>query len=45
MAGARAFHETLNEIGIDHTFVKSEGAHHWRVWRHYLHDAAPLLFK
>jgi hypothetical protein len=28
-----------------HLFVESEGAHHWRVWRRYLRDLSPLLFK
>ena len=31
--------------GIEHTFLETEGAHHWRVWRRYLRDLAPLLFK
>ena len=31
--------------GIEHTFLVTEGAHHWRVWRRYLRDLAPLLFK
>lgn len=45
MAGARATHEALQKAGIRHTFVESEGAHHWRVWRRYLRDVAPLLFR
>lgn len=45
MAGARATHEALQKAGIHHTFVESEGAHHWRVWRRYLRDVAPLLFR
>ncbi len=45
IAGARKLHAQLNAAGIDHTFVQSEGAHHWRVWRRYLRDVAPLLFK
>ena len=45
MAGARATHEALEKAGIHHTFVASEGAHHWRVWRGYLRDVAPLLFR
>ena len=44
MVGARATHEALQKAGIQHTFVESEGAHHWRVWRRYLRDVAPLLF-
>jgi enterochelin esterase family protein len=45
MKGARALHEALAKAGIEHTFLETEGAHHWRVWRRYLHDVAPLLFK
>jgi enterochelin esterase family protein len=45
MAGARSTHEALEKAGIRHTFVESEGAHHWRVWRRYLRDLAPLLFR
>jgi enterochelin esterase family protein len=45
MVGARATHEALQKAGIKHTFVESEGAHHWRVWRRYLRDVAPLLFR
>ena len=45
MAGARTTHEALEKAGIRHTFVETEGAHHWRVWRGYLRDVAPLLFR
>jgi enterochelin esterase family protein len=45
MVGARSTHEALQKAGIKHTFVESEGAHHWRVWRRYLRDVAPLLFR
>jgi enterochelin esterase-like enzyme len=45
MKGAAALHQALEKAGIEHTFLETEGAHHWRVWRHYLRDVAPLLFK
>jgi enterochelin esterase family protein len=45
MAGAKALHTALDTAGIKHTFLETEGAHHWRVWRRYLRDIAPLLFK
>jgi len=45
MKGAAALHEALGKAGITHTFLETEGAHHWRVWRRYLRDLAPLLFK
>jgi len=45
MKGARTLHQALDKAGIQHTFLETEGAHHWRVWRRYLRDLAPLLFK
>jgi enterochelin esterase-like enzyme len=45
LKGARALHQALEQAGIVHTFLETEGAHHWRVWRRYLRDLAPLLFK
>jgi enterochelin esterase family protein len=45
LPGARTFSETLTQAGIKHTFVETEGAHHWRVWRRYLRDVSPLLFR
>lgn len=45
MVGARATHEALQKAGIRHVFLETEGAHHWRVWRRYLRDVAPLLFR
>lgn len=45
MKGARTLHQALDKAGIQHTFLETEGAHHWRVWRRYLRDVAPLLFK
>jgi enterochelin esterase-like enzyme len=35
----------LTERGIRHTWVETEGDHSWPVWRRYLADFAPLLFK
>jgi enterochelin esterase-like enzyme len=45
LKGATTLHRTLEQAGIKHTFLETEGAHHWRVWRRYLRDLAPLLFK
>jgi enterochelin esterase-like enzyme len=45
MKGARTLHYALQKAGIEHTFLETEGAHHWRVWRGYLRDLAPILFK
>jgi enterochelin esterase family protein len=44
-ANAQNFSNALKQAGVEHTFVASEGAHHWRVWRRYLRDVSPLLFK
>ena len=44
MKGAKTLHHALEQAGIEHTFLETEGAHHWRVWRRYLRDLAPLLF-
>jgi len=45
LKGAKALHQALEQAGIKHTYLETEGAHHWRVWRRYLRDLAPLLFK
>jgi enterochelin esterase-like enzyme len=45
MNGARSFSQNLTKVGIKHTFLETEGAHHWRVWRRYLRDISPLLFR
>ena len=43
--GDRDFEAALKAAGITHTFVVSEGRHEWTVWRHYLNDVAPKLFR
>jgi enterochelin esterase family protein len=35
----------LKEKGIAHTYKVSEGDHSWPVWRGYLSEFAPLLFR
>jgi enterochelin esterase family protein len=45
LKGAKTLHQTLEKAGIEHTYLQTEGAHHWRVWRRYLRDLATLLFK
>jgi len=39
--GSSQFSQALQSASIEHTFVESEGGHHWRVWRRYLRDVAP----
>jgi enterochelin esterase family protein len=45
IGNARNFSNALKQAGVEHTFVESDGAHHWRVWRRYLRDVSPLLFR
>ncbi|MDB6138339.1 MAG: putative esterase [Verrucomicrobiaceae bacterium] len=35
----------LTEKQVKHTFVESAGAHAWPVWRRYLAEFAPLVFR
>ena len=39
------FLERLKTEKIKHVGHITEGAHEWRVWRNYLNELAPLLFK
>ena len=39
------FLERLKTDGIDHVAHITDGAHDWRVWRRYLNELVPLLFK
>jgi enterochelin esterase-like enzyme len=43
--GDRAFAEAIGKAGLKHVFKETEGRHEWTVWRQYLHEVAPLLFK
>jgi enterochelin esterase-like enzyme len=43
--GARTLRDTLAAAGIEHTYVETPGGHYWNVWRRYLRDVSPLLFK
>lgn len=42
---ARSFTDFLKEKKIKHTFREGGGAHTWIVWRRYLNEVAPLLFR
>jgi hypothetical protein len=35
----------ISEIDYKHAYVVGEGRHEWVVWRHHLHEVAPLLFR
>jgi enterochelin esterase-like enzyme len=43
--GSKALDELLTKNNIKHTYRVTEGRHEWVVWRHHLHEVAPLLFK
>jgi len=45
LSGATALDAALTAKGIKHTFRLTEGRHEWVVWRHHLHEVAPLLFR
>jgi len=42
---SKNFSEWLTANSIKHTFRETGGAHTWMVWRRYLHEISPLLFK
>ena len=42
---SKSFSEFLTSNRIAHTFRETGGAHTWMVWRRYLHEVAPLLFR
>jgi enterochelin esterase family protein len=41
----RRFVDWLKGKGIQNTFIETPGAHAWMVWRRYLSDFVPLLFR
>jgi enterochelin esterase-like enzyme len=41
----RRLHGWLKENGIEHEYVETPGGHSFRVWRRYLGELAPLLFR
>ncbi len=43
--GVRKSHEVLETAGVRHVWLESDGAHTWTVWRKYLADFAPRLFR
>ena len=43
--GVQKSHEVLEKAGIRHVWLESDGAHTWTVWRKYLADFAPRLFR
>ncbi len=43
--GSKALSDLLTKHNIKHTYRLTEGRHEWVIWRHYLHEVAPLLFR
>ena len=41
----KEFVDSLTKPGVKVTYHETEGAHVWSVWRHYLHETLPLLFR
>jgi len=41
----KKFINLLESKGVKHTSSITEGAHEWPVWRRYLNEVVPLLFK
>jgi enterochelin esterase family protein len=44
-ANADRLDEVLTRRGVRHTYRKTEGAHTWTVWRKYLAELLPMLFR
>ena len=42
---SKSFSEWLTASNVKHTFRETGGAHTWMVWRRYLNEVAPLLFR
>jgi enterochelin esterase family protein len=45
LKGNDEFAGWLKNQGITHTYKVTEGAHNWRVWRRYLAELTPQLFR
>jgi len=43
--GNQGLSDILGKKGITHTFYPTGGAHTWTVWRLYLFETLPLIFK
>lgn len=44
-AATDSFSKLLDSAGIRHVYETTEGAHTWIVWRRFLRDFSPLLFR
>ncbi|MCY4534166.1 MAG: esterase, partial [Bryobacterales bacterium] len=41
----RVFQAALEAAGVEHTYEVTAGGHSWPIWRDYLADFVPLLFR
>jgi enterochelin esterase family protein len=41
----QALSAALKEIGVKHEYHETDGAHRWSVWRLYLAEFLPRLFR
>jgi enterochelin esterase-like enzyme len=44
-AASKSFSGFLEERRIAHTFRETSGAHTWMMWRRYMNEISPLLFR
>jgi len=44
-AASKGFSSFLDEHHVAHTFRETSGAHTWMVWRRYMNELSPLLFR
>jgi enterochelin esterase-like enzyme len=42
---SKSLSDFLTANNVKHTFRETSGAHTWMVWRRYLHEISPLLFR
>jgi enterochelin esterase-like enzyme len=45
LKGKRDLDAALKEMGVKHEYHETEGAHRWSVWRQYLAEFLPRLFR
>lgn len=45
LSASRKQHETLQQAGIKHAYVETEGAHNYALWQQQMVELTPLLFR
>jgi len=41
----RSFNDQLNQRGIEHTYIETDGGHSWPIWRDYLPQFLQRIFR